>query len=414
MAEYTELHSLAESVLRELERLRYSDATVAAYRRVYANLERYAETAGITKFDEDLAVSFVSDKFGTSIEGLYQTRPEGRRMRACLRCMRVMLEWDLCGCVCKRKPGDLQRTELPEGLQGLLDSFNAKCRANGLSESTVYSRGNRIKRFLLFLADGGCADASGIGDASAHDYALTLASLHASTVRAALTSIRCFYRHLHLEGLVDRDLTGTVPRPRRYDAPELAQAWTAEDVDALLGSIDRGSPVGRRDYAMLLMVARLGLRASDIKSLRVSDFDWRARRISITQHKTGVPLELPLLDDVGWAVIEYLRDGRPAASTCPELFVRLNAPYDAFGATSNLTNILVRRARAAGVRPDGDRRTLHSLRHALAHRLLEQSVPIDDISRILGHVNKRTTSIYLRMDVDSLTGCPLDPEGADE
>ena len=123
-----------------------------------------------------------------------------------------------------------------------------------------------------------------------------------------------------------------------------------------------------------------------------------------------MPVELPLLDDVGWAVIDYLRGGRPAGATCPELFVRHNAPFDPFGDTSNLTYILSKRAQAAGVKVGHDRKTLHSLRHALAKRLLEQSVPIDDISRILGHVNRRTTSIYLRMDVDMLSKCALDPE----
>ena len=160
---------------------------------------------------------------------------------------------------------------------------------------------------------------------------------------------------------------------------------------------------------MLLMVARLGLRASDIKSTPVSDVDWSARTISITQHKTGVPLELPLLDDIGWAVIDYLRGGRPKAATCPRPLVRQVAPLDAFGATANLTNIPIGRARGAGIRAPRDHKTLHSLRHALAKRLLEQEVPIEDISRILGHVDRRTTSIYLRMDVDSLSACALDP-----
>lgn len=411
MPDYTDLASLVASALGELVRLGYSESTLTAYRRMYANLERYAELTGASEFSEGLAVSFINDKFGTSIEGLYQAPPEGVHMKNYLRCMRVLLEWGLCGCICKRMPGGLRLTELPSGLQLLLDSFNAECRANGLSESTVYSRNNRIKHFLIFLAESGGTDAGCLTDASAHDYILTKASNHANSVQSILTAIRCFYRHLHLAGLLGRDLTATVPSPKSYYAPELPGTWTAGDVDDLLTSIDRGSPVGKRDYAMLLMVARLGLRASDIKSLRIDGFDWEARQISITQHKTGVPLVLPLLDDVGWAVIDYLRGGRPAGATCPELFVRHNAPFDAFGDTSNLTYILSKRAQAAGVKAPRDRKTLHSLRHALAKRLLDQSVPIEDISRILGHVNKRTTSIYLRMDVGQLMGCPLDPEG---
>ena len=411
MSGYTELRPSVESVLAELERLRYSESTVTAYRRMYANLERYAKSRGLDSFSEELAVDFINDKFGTSVEGLYQAPPAGVHMKSYLRCMRVLLEWDLCGCVCKRMPGELRLVELPAGLQLLLDSFNAACRGNGLSESTVYSRNNRVKHFLIFLAEGGGTDAGCITESSAHDYMLTKASLHPKSVRTILTAVRCFLRHLHLAGLLDRDLTASVPSHKSYYAPELPATWSAGDVDALLAGIDRGNPGGKRDYAMLLMVARLGLRASDIKALRIDGLDWDERRISITQHKTSVPLELPLLDDVGWAVIDYLRGGRPAGATCPELFVRHNAPFDAFGDTSNLTYILSKRARAAGVKTPCDRRTLHSLRHALARRLLEQSVPIDDISRILGHVNKRTTSIYLRMDVDSLVGCPLDPEG---
>ena len=411
MSGYTGIRPLARSLLDELERLNYSEGTIVGYRRTYENLARYADARGVNTFSEDLAVGFINDKFGVAIRGLYQAAPEGVHMKNYLRCMRVMLEWDLCGCVCKRMPGELRLTPLPDGLQLLLDSFNDECRRKGLSESTVYSRGNRIKHFLLFLAERGGTDAACLTESSAHDYILTKASNHANSVQSILTAIRCFYRHLHLAGLVGRDLVPTVPSPKRYYAPELPGTWSAEDVDALLASIDRGNPTGKRDYAMLLMVARLGLRASDIKALRVTDLDWDARNISIAQHKTGVPLELPLLDDVGWAVIDYLRDGRPAGATCPELFVRHNAPFDAFGDTSNLTYILSKRAQSAGVKAPRDRKTLHSLRHALAKRLLEQSVPLDDISRILGHVNKRTTSIYLRMDVESLMGCPLDPEG---
>lgn len=93
-------------------------------------------------------------------------------------------------------------------------------------------------------------------------------------MQSILTAIRCFYRHLYLAGLVDRDLTPTVPRSKPYYAPELPAAWSAEDVDALLAGIDRGNPVGKRDYAMLLMVARLGLRASDIKAMRIDCLDW--------------------------------------------------------------------------------------------------------------------------------------------
>lgn len=410
MADYTKLEDLVAAVLEEMRRLKYSEQTITGFRRSYNTFKKFAAERGEEEFSEGFAIEFLNNKFETPISHLYQSNPKGRYIKHWLRGMRMLMEFQECGCICKRMPGELKRTPLPPGLQFLLDSFNGASRRSGHSESTVYSRNGRIKHFLLFMAERGGADASCFGESSAHDYILTKSSNHAKSVRAILTAIRCFYRHLYLEGLVERDLTGTVPSPKLYYSPELPATWSKEDVTALMDSIDRGNPAGKRDYAMLLMVARLGLRASDIKSVRISDFDWEARTLSIVQHKTGVPLELPLLDDVGWAVIDYLKGGRPAGATCPELFVRQVAPFDPFNDTSNLTYIMAKRARAAGVSARGGSRTLHSLRHALATRLLEQQVPIEDISRILGHVNKRTTSIYLRMDVDMLAKCALDPE----
>lgn len=410
MEDCTKLEELVHGALGELERLHYADSTVTGFTRIFNAYLKHASDCGLEDFSEEDAVCYLNSRFGLTLEHLYQKNPDRTNRKNWLRAMRILMELSESGGICKRMPGDLMRAGLPPELQSLLDSFNTASRKNDHSESTIYSRNGRIKNFLLYLTERGGTDVSCIDEASAHDYILTKASLHGKSVVTILTAIRCFLRHLYLEGFTDEDLAATVPRPKLYYSPELPASWTSGEVEALMTSIDRGNPVGKRDYAMLLMVARLGLRASDIKSVRVSDFDWDARKISLSQHKTGVDLELPLLDDIGWAVIDYLREGRPAAAACPELFVRQVAPYDAFGDTSNLTNILVKRARAAGVKSSCDSKTLHSLRHALAKRLLDQQVPIEDISRILGHVNKRTTSIYLRMDIKSLRACSLDPE----
>ena len=414
MPGHTKMGRLTESVLGELRRLRYAEGTVTGYRGTYASLGRYAEHVGAERSSGGLAASLANDKFGTSIGGLCQAAPKGVHMKAYLRRMRVMLGWDLCGCVCKRAPGELMTRELPAGLQGLLGSHLADSRGRGHSEATIHSRGNRVRRLPLFLAECGGTEASCMTAASAHDYALADASLAPKSMQAPLAAVRSLHRHLCLSGTVAEDLVPTVPAPRRHQAPGLPARWTADDVDKPLGSIDGGGPAGERDHAMPPMVARLGLRASDIKAIRVSDVDWDARRISIVQHKTSVPLELPLPDDVGWATVDYLRDGRPKGAACPEPFVRHVAPLDAFGSASNLTHVPGPRARAAGIKAPGNRGTLHSLRHALATRLLGQSVPPEDISRMLGHASKRTTGIYLRMDVGKLAACPLDPREVGE
>ncbi len=158
------------------------------------------------------------------------------------------------------------------------------------------------------------------------------------------------------------------------------------------------------------MVAKLGIRVGDIKALELSDLDWRSMTISIVQEKTGTSVTYPILDDIGWALIDYLKNGRPISDS-HHLFIRLQAPYTAFGENANLHNIITKYTRAAGIAIlEGKRHGMHSLRHSLASALLEQGTPLPVISDILGHLNSQSTAVYLRTDMNGLKACALDPE----
>jgi integrase/recombinase XerD len=192
---------------------------------------------------------------------------------------------------------------------------------------------------------------------------------------------------LYHNGYTDRDLSLSVPKQSKYYYPAVPSTWKAEEVKRMLESIDRGNPLGKRDYAILLLVAKLGIRAGDIKAMKLTDLNWKTMSINIIQEKTGVKATYPILNDIGWALIDYLKNGRPAGCKSPYLFVRLNAPYEAFGENANLHNIITKYTRAAGISvPVGNRHGLHSLRHALASTLLAQGTPLPIITEILGHV----------------------------
>ena len=175
--------------------------------------------------------------------------------------------------------------------------------------------------------------------------------------------------------------------------------------------IDRQSVTGKRDYAMILATARLGLRISDLRQLELGDLDWRAKRITIVQHKTGRPLSLPLLDDVGWAIIDYVRDGRPETA-CPKVFVKHRHPFDAFGSASSVASRLSRHAARAGITfPPGEVCGMHSLRGALAVAMIGSGASIPVVSAVLGHASSDTTqAYYLRFDAERLRCCALDVE----
>jgi integrase len=186
--------------------------------------------------------------------------------------------------------------------------------------------------------------------------------------------------------------------------------WCPADVTKILAAIDRGNPCGKRDYAIVLLITRLGLRGVDVKQLRFADLDWPGNRLSIVQAKTGHRVQLPLLKDVGWAIIDYIQHGRPR-SDCPQVFLRHIAPIGPFSDQDHLHQILAKHARAAHVPLSEQRRHgMHSLRHTLATRLLEDGTPVEQIADILGHQQVASTGVYLKSSLRLLAQCALDPD----
>ena len=178
--------------------------------------------------------------------------------------------------------------------------------------------------------------------------------------------------------------------------------WDPAEVIKILDAVDRGNPCGKRDYAIILLVTRLGLRGIDVKRLEFSDFDWPGNRLSIVQAKTGRRVWLPLLKDVGWAVIDYIRSGRPD-SDCRQVFLRHTAPIGPFSDQDHLHQVLVKHARAAHVPVSEKRRHgMHSLRHSLATRLMEDGTPVEQIADILGHQSVGSTGRYLKSSLSQL------------
>ncbi len=171
-------------------------------------------------------------------------------------------------------------------------------------------------------------------------------------------------------------------------------AWTAS------------SPVGLRDYAVLLLAARYGMRPSDIRRLRLDDLHWREGSIAFRQSKTGEPVTLPLLPDVADGLIQYLRAGRPS-TTSRHIFVCHRPPFEAFGHPISLSSIMLRALRKAGLDQRPGLRGLSLLRHTLATRMLGAHVSVKTISDILGHASMESTFIYTKVDVAALRSASL-------
>jgi integrase len=212
-----------------------------------------------------------------------------------------------------------------------------------------------------------------------------------------------------MRGILQKDLSAALPKIRVPRDAKIPSVWEQELVVRLLAAVDRSSTKGKRDYVILLLACRLGLRAGDIRTLKLDQLRWEDSTIEITQSKTGTALRLPLTGEVGDALIDYLKSGRPQ-TTHREIFLKVNPPFDPFTG-NNLHHIVTYWRLLAGIQfRTPQKRGAHSLRHTVATRLLEKGTPFATIAEILGHSSLESTRIYAKADVEALRSVALDPE----
>jgi integrase/recombinase XerD len=299
----------------------------------------------------------------------------------------------------------------PAGFRLLRDDYVASCRARGNAEATLVAKGKVVSRFLGYLDETGTDDLAALGVRDVSGFLLRQRGLRRKTVAGLRSALADFLAFLAAAGRAPQGLADRLPPHRHLRHESEPHLWTAEEIRRLLAVIDRQSATGKRDYAMILLTARLGLRISDLRQLELGDLDWRAKTLTIIQRKTGRPLSLPLLDDVGWAIIDYVRHGRPETA-CAKVFIKHSYPFDAFGCSSSVGCRLSRYAARAGIEfPPGQACGMHSLRGALAVAMIGNGAPMPVISAVLGHASSDTTqAYYLRFDVERLRCCALDVE----
>lgn len=219
------------------------------------------------------------------------------------------------------------------------------------------------------------------------------------TAQNCVYALRMFLRFLIAEGHCAVGLDFAIPTVAHWRLASLPRCLPPKDVERVIASCDQASTVGRRDRAILLLLARLGLRAGDIVHFRLSDIDWKDASIQVCG-KGRRHMRLPLTQEVGQAIVDYLKKGRPRIDS-DTLFIRCRPPFCTFSSSVAISDVVDRALRRAGVaRPS--RGAAHLLRHSLATSLLRHSASLEDISTILRHSSVETTQIYAKVDIPSL------------
>ena len=228
--------------------------------------------------------------------------------------------------------------------------------------------------------------------------------------RARCRQVGAYLHWLYDHKYTDLDYSLQLPNFKRT-APQIPQVWSPEEIDKILAVIDTANPVGRRNYAIFLLLARTGLRISDVLGLKFSNINWKENCISLSQQKTGNALSLPLSKELGMAIISYLQDGRPQSSSA-FIFLSHNAPFQPLGEHNNFNPEFHKYLRRAGIAIPTKRHTgVHTIRHSFATNMLRKGTPVQDVSQILGHSNISVTETYLRVDIEHMRLCSLSLEG---
>jgi site-specific recombinase XerD len=232
---------------------------------------------------------------------------------------------------------------------------------------------------------------------------------HPKRAKLMTTALRSFLQYARYSGLISIDLRSSVPTVANWSMASLPKGLTSEDVQRLLAHCNRHTATGCRDWAILLLLARLGLRAGEVVGLTLDDLDWERGELCIRASKGNFD-RLPIPQDVGAAMADYLRRLRPSCSS-RQVFVRMRAPHRGFANSVAICSIVRRALERAGLNPA--HKGAHLLRHSVATHMLRQGASLAEIGELLRHRNQQTTMIYAKVDLDLLRPLALPwPGGA--
>ena len=394
--------ALAKKTEQYLLANNYPQGTIRQYRHVWHQLADYAYEHDHNTIEDEWLKLFLSKRYQIGSGELSSQQRAHRRAAEMLR------DFQNSGSIPRCRKRSAYGEEITE-YQCFFETMEKYCSANDLSAHSKRYYLYHIRRFTSFLLEHKICS-NEINAEHVREYLLSLSGMATSTVGQGLYVLRNVMRTAYMDGHISSDLSLVCDRTRSFAGSKIPSAYSPEDVQLLLEAVDRENPTGKRDYAILLLGARLGLRAGDIRMMTFENIHWDSHEIRLVQSKTNNEIALPLSEEIGWAIIDYLKHGRPDTKS-KYIFVRHRAPYAPFGITNSLGAIIGKYFRRADVCiPEGKKHGMHVLRHSLASNMLAAGIPIPILAEALDHADIKTTMQYIKIDIAQLRSCALETE----
>ena len=385
-----------DQLKEEMRRKQYSDFEIREMDYVWQNLLSYAKQNPVERFDEAYRQKFLND--------IYAKEMESRdSMYRITRAMNMLSDFIYFRVIFRQYC--TPKTDFSEEYHDAFHSFIESEKRRNLSKIAIRTIFVRLMRFHDYLIDIGVYNLNELSVEHINQYILSLARYSTTYTSDALRTLRRFFTYAHENNYCKESFAHCIPHVKNLRQQKLPTIFSSEEIEKILGTIDRHNPIGKRNYAIIMLAVRTGLRSGDIQNLTFSNINWDEKSLNLLQSKTGIALSLPLAEDVGWALIDYLKNGRPETQS-QKIFVSHTYPYDEL---STLGNIVPRQMRKAGIKSPSNKRVgMHSFRHTLATRMLEEDIPLPIVSQTLGHADINSTGVYLRISIKQLSKCGLE------
>jgi integrase len=407
------LEEITEGLKGLLLENHYNPTTIHFYEREWNKIQTFLMTEyGDTEYEMERGLKYLENQY--DFISHYNDGTLSQQRVQLLRIVHMLEDYRLHKVLTRRYHASKNPLTLNDGYSVLFCEYVDFLNQSELSVSTVNHYKSISTVFMDYLTQCKILSPYQITLDICNAYLKTLAGYSFKTIEQNVCGVRSFLRFLYSLGKIPDDYAEKIHMPPVSKSAKILSAWQPDELQAMLAAIDRNNPIGKRDYAMILIACVLGLRIGDIKNLRFNNFNWETKKLSIIQHKTHKPLTLPLPDAVGWAVIDYIKSGRPRYYETDIVFLKHMPPFDPIGDNDHLQQQIIRYMRKAGIDQRSKKHSgFHSLRHSAGSMLLEMETPLPVITEILGHSDPNVTAVYLKTDLQKLMECVLSPEDFD-
>jgi integrase len=395
------LKTLIPKFLERLERDGYSQEMVENNRWILGLFQSHCDETAITDVTEEVIATFLSERFALSMDSINVTPCQCVLRKPLL----AIWEYHRTGSYGKRCTSRITKGT-PERFSDFYNDYSEYVESLKICKSTARCKLARMRSFIDYLDQRGLDGISSLEMSHVYDY-LADGRHSAHALKRDSYYLREALDWLHWRGTVGFSGRDAFPVVRAKPYSPIPSYYTDEEVRMVLAAAETFTTTGKRDLLAISLAVFYGLRVSDIVALRLDDIDWQNDRITIVQQKTKKPLTLPLIDEVRYPLLDYLKNARPTSDN-PYVLLTLHAPITNLKSGASLFRAFTSAIERAGIDCGGRRHGGHAMRHSIASSMLKSDVPLPAISGVLGHSSTSTTRIYLNIDEKSLAALALE------